>query len=977
MKMVIYLILFRLIFTFPFVFGDDTKDSEIGNFNHAKNNSESETYLYRALSLEITKEGTDETIENTLLKIGELKSSVEFINLTQIQEFETSFNETCTNYKRELIPVLEKYESSKKPLFSNIELESQEKILQTLREFNKTNEKTTEIYKSVPINYVKDFDVTKWYRLLDSVNLFAISMLSGSTGKKPRNQALNRENLMELLEKVDHLLIVFSHMTSTSSCKQIAWSLVANNHQIENYNNIARKLIKMSQSSMVLLKSKNEPVLNQFNSLALRRTQLDSNLRGLLDLLIKVRSDEQDSLIILDDLSQDLQSLKAHLSELAREKTQWILSNRNMVKPLLNWLQASVVLIYKVLLTVSKSVIAYHLRNLSDLVYTIAKEDGDLGKLKERLEMSLDIFERSIKSLGTKIFLMRHTKEIGIFKDVLKKLKIHTKSLRDNYLGIWEDLFHIIRRKGPKLYLEGFLQVSRPLINELWSGALRYPFRFDSESEEHHGKIKGLFKKVHDFLKSDYVAELVGIQAKILKVRYYNEMLLPELRLQIGVFHEELEKYFLTEIFDEEKLRIQLSQTFLNGFIQRCNFMKENMTFEQRARLGISNKLISKYSMWETDLPIIIGEKELDSLSVNFLLQRSKSLVKNFFETEDQVQDIKKEVVKKETIEKLKKELLELYSRLKNELQELKEEGSRLVPFSSELFDKTQKVGKFIKHLESAISGTEEAGGIDLDLLVNDSQRILKEFGALKESLPKMEKQISKGKVKNEVNRYKGELMEFRLALNKGMRIVKKISALDSEIRILEDSNKFLENFLFQLQGQIELFCERIDKKRSDKTSRALSILKYAVRKKKPDTECESLLVEFSTVKSELTNLIKSASEAVNEYHIGVGVCKELEEISSKFGTFAKNFRDTRRSLELLEGSFSVESFEKGKVIVERSLQALSQNSKGMIKELKCYEDLISAPETISVLIKSIKREIFKLQNTIGRELNNHIYEGA
>ncbi|XP_667883.1 hypothetical protein [Cryptosporidium hominis TU502] len=102
-------------------------------------------------------------------------------------------------------------------------------------------------------------------------------------------------------------------------------------------------------------------------------------------------------------------------------------------------------------------------------------------------------------------------------------------------------------------------------------------------------------------------------------------------------------------------------------------------------------------------------------------------------------------------------------------------------------------------------------------------------------------------------------------------------------------------------------------------------------------------------------------------------MCTEAEEISLKFNNLVTEFQLAKKELEMLQTSYLNKSLEEGIKLVEKSIQKLSQESKGITKELRCYAEITSTPEIITIYIKNIRKEIFKLQNTIERELNNHI----
>ncbi|OII71924.1 uncharacterized protein cubi_00732 [Cryptosporidium ubiquitum] len=949
------------------------------NFTQTHTGSNYEFLNYMNLSSEVVKESADELIETSLLGIGALKMSLELTNQTQLQDLESVFNETYLKYKNEVAPVLEKTISGKKEWFSNIDLKIQEKLKELIVQNDETNSK--KMIKNVPLNYINGIDVNKWYPLLDSINMFAISMLSGGFSDKKQTQNLNKKELQELVEKINNILVLFSMITSSTFCKQIAWGLVVGEGQsVSILNGISRKLIKRSQSSVSLLKSRNESVIKQHNLFIKKRMELDSNLKGLLDIIIKARSDELNSLIIVEDISQDLQSLKSHYLELNKEKSQWITSNRKLVKAFADWLQISVGLIYRVILGLSKSFLAYHIRNLSDLVLTLKENKGDLEEVDQGIKKSLDVFEFTLDGLKTGISSLRHEKNSEIFSQLLKKLQGHFLTLKKGYLETWNGLYKLIKESDPKAQLENFFESSKDLIEYLWQRELKNPFKFDSNTEFHNRKIVGLFKKVGEFLRSENVSKNTEIQNGILGLRYYNEMLFPDLKLQIQVLDKEKERFSMTGVFDLEKLEYLLNHTYLNELIEKCNTNFKNFPNNPTLRLGISNKMMTKTSMWEEESPLISGQEELKKLSTDFILEkRSKSLIKKFFETNLIGSDGSQEnTLRNETIEKLldlKEKLMKQNFSLQKELETLKEEGSELDSVTKPLLKKIQGFEMHIQVLESAISNIKSSDQENLDFLIEISQSFLNKEGTTNEILPNKERQTSIKKLKDETNRFKNELSGFKVILDKDLKVIKKISKYSNDISILDDNLKIMERFLSQIQARIDLFCGRIDKDGTSKTSRALSILKYTFRRKKPDNECESLTVEFSRAKEEISAFLKNASETVSEFYEGFRMCNEVEAISSRFNSIVNEFQLAKKELQILQSSYLNKSLDQGIKLLEKSMQKLSQDSKAVTKELKCYNEIISNPEVITMYIKNVRKEMFKLQNTIERELNNYIYK--
>ncbi|KAH8581708.1 uncharacterized protein ELE39_001838 [Cryptosporidium sp. chipmunk genotype I] len=956
----------------------ELKEVETSSLNHSQKENNFENLNNVRLYLELVKEETDQFIETSLSEIGGLKMSLDVTNQTHLQDLESVFNEKYLKYKDEVSPVLERSFPGKKGWFSNIDIKVQEKFRDLfVQDVETVNKK---ILKNVPLNYVNGIDVNKWYPLLDSINIFAISMLSGGSSYRKQKQKFHKKELEELVKKTNSILVLISIITSDSCCRQIAWGLVIEEAQnILILNGIARKLIKRSHSSISLLKSRNESAIKQHNALVSRNIELDSNLKGLLDTIIKARSDELSSIVTVEDVYQDLQSLKSHYLDLQKERSQWIISNRKMVKYFVDWLQISMNLIFKVILGLSKSFLAYHLRNLSDLVYTLKEYHGDLEEVDQRIKKSLDVFGFTIDALKTGILAVRHENNSEIFKQLLKKFENHFQTLKKGYLEAWDKIYKQIKESDPKVQLESFFESSKGLFKYLWQKDLKSPFKFDSNSEFHNTKITGLFKVVNEFIRSESVLKSSEIQNDLLRLRYYNEMLFPDLKLQIELVYKEKEKFAMSGVLDLEKLEYILNHIYLNEQIEKCNSNFRHFANIPTLRLGISSRIMTKTSMWEEESPLISGQEELRLLSLDFILEKkSKSLIKSFFEASFVTSDSdKSDTLKKETVEKLsdlKERLIELNFNLQKELDALKEDNSEMDSIGKLLINKIQSLEKHIQVLEFTISNIEKSDQESLDILLGISQSFLNKQGVSSETFPAKERQTSVKKLRDETNRLKNEISGFKVILDRDLKLIKRVSRYSNDISILDDNLKIMNRFLSQLQARIDLFCGRIDKDGTSKTSRVLSILKYAVRRKKPDNECEILTVEFSKAKEDISAFLKNASETVTEFHESFRMCNEVEAISSKFNNLVIEFQLAKKELQMLQTSYLNKSLEQGIKLLEKSIQKLSQESKGITKELRCYVEIISTPEIITAYIKNVRKEMFKLQNTIERELNSHIH---
>ncbi|XP_666800.1 hypothetical protein [Cryptosporidium hominis TU502] len=334
MRKIFYILLLNLWFAYSFVFGNDLDSKknyvveveEDGIKSEEENNKEAELEQVKNISLndiqkesnfellnneklylELVKKETDQLIESSLSEIGSLKMSLDLTNKTHIQDLESDFNEKYLAYKDEVGPILKKSALNKKGWFSNIDIKVQEKLKDLFLQDDETSNK--KILKNTPLNYVNGIDVNKWYSLLDSINIFAISMLSSGFSNKKQKQKFHKKELQELVEKINKILSLISTITSSSSCRQIAWGLVIIEGQnISILNGISRKLIKRSQNSISLLKSKNESIIKEHNAIVSKKIELDLNLKGLLDVIIKARSDELNSIITVEDISQDIQA---------------------------------------------------------------------------------------------------------------------------------------------------------------------------------------------------------------------------------------------------------------------------------------------------------------------------------------------------------------------------------------------------------------------------------------------------------------------------------------------------------------------------------------------------------------------------------------------------------------------------------------------------------------------------------------------
>lgn len=955
--------------------------------NQTRVGSGFEVLNYMDLSSEVIKEDMDELINASLSGIGSLKISPEVLNKTQLQEVELVFNETCSKYKVDLEEMLEKSDLDDKRWFSNIDLSSQEKLKEYLTKQVKKNTDAgssgKKLLSGVPLNYVIGMDFNKWYPLLDSINVFAISLLNEHSTKK-QGPRLGRRTLQTLVERINRILFVSSMITSSSYCKQIAWRLVmGGSRHLSILNGLSRKLLKKSQSSTLLLKRRNEPAIREYNAIVSKGQDLNSNVKGLLDVVIKARSDKLKSLVLLEHVSKDLQALKTHYLRLWEERNQWIASNKKMVKALTDWLQVSVGLVYRVVLGLSKSVLAYNIRNLSDLVYTIRESGGDLDKVKAEVEKSLDVLGHALKALRTGVVSMRHEEDSDMFRQAVEKLENHFMWLRKGYLEAWRDVLNMAKKSDPRAQLEEFLSSSGDLVSQLWGSDLKSPFKFDKDLETHNTKVAGLFKRISEFLRSESLLKHLEMQNSILKLRHYNEMLFPDLGLQIELVEREKDKFSTTGIIDWEVMGYILSHTFMNESVERCRSGNMGFLNPPTLRLGVSSGIMTRTSIWEEESQLISGEEELGQLSVDFLVaKKSKSLVRRNFFPQDSSSSSglgEERVSRKESLEKLlvlKEKLMELSLNLQKELEAVNEEDLGLDSITTKpLLDKVQRLEKHIQTLDLAISNMEDSDQDDLNLLLGISQSFLTGQGVQSSTVESKARQISTKRLTSEVSRLKRELAGVKASLDKNMQLVKRISKFSSEISTLDESLELMEKYLSQLQARIDLFCGRIDRGGGPRTSRALTILKYTVRRKKPDTECEALILEFSRERESISAFLNSASELVAEHHAEIRSCKELEGISSKLSEVVTEFQKAKKELQILQNAYLDKSLEQGTKILEKSLQKLSQDSKKVVEEIKCYSEINLTPELVALYIKDIKRKMFKLKNTIERELNAYIFE--
>ncbi|KAJ1607970.1 hypothetical protein OIY81_2803 [Cryptosporidium canis] len=881
---------------------------------------------YAGLASEVAREGTDELLEVSLSGIGALRSSLEALNQTRLDELESVFNETYLRYREDFASFVERSGrgGGGAAWFSNIDAESQGRLRDLLVLPGKKGG-----VRSVPLNYVAGMDTSRWYPVLDSVNVFAISMLSGGATGGQGGQELSRSELRQLVDGIGNFLVLSSQVTSRFSCRQVAWELVVGDRQsVAILNGVSRKLVRRSQSSISLLRRSNEQVIRQHNVLVSRGRELDSNIRGLLDVIIRARSDKLDSLVTVEDVHRDLGALRAHYVELWKERSEWILSNRRLVRQFVDWLEVSVNLVYRVGLTISKSVLAYSIRNLS----------------------------------------------------VWRRLEKHYLWLRRGYLETWEAVFSKVRETDPRTQLEEFLEASSDLVSDLWRSDLKSPFKFDSNLEAHNSRILGLFRRVGSFLGSEKTSRYSEIQTAVLRLRYYNEMLFPDLRLQIELVDRERERYSLTGSFDQEALEHLLNHAFLNESVERCSSGFGRSHTSPALRLGVSDRSSGRVSMWEDESELISGEEELGQISVDFFVgKRARSLVKKFFGADSRAPgssgegDLRRQRLGE--LLDLKEKLVRLNFTLQKELEALSGDGSEPESVTKPLMDRAQRLEKHIRTLDFTISNVESSDQESLDLLLGISKSLLAGEGDRAGGATAKERQVSVKRVEEEVSRFKRELGAVKTALDRDLRLMRRVSKYSSEISILDDNLKLMNKYLSNLEARIDLFCGRINKDGDPKTSRLLSILKYAVRRKKPDTECESLTLEFAKAKETVSPLLKDASDEVSEYNANFRSCNEVEEISSRFGHIAKDFQKARRELQILQNSYLDSSLEHGAKILERSVLKLSQDSKGANKELKCYAEIISSPEAITSYIKNIRKEMFRLQNTIERELNRHMFK--
>ncbi|KAJ1605845.1 hypothetical protein OJ253_2993 [Cryptosporidium canis] len=930
---------------------------------------------YAGLASEVAREGTDDLLEVSLSGIGALRSSLEALNQTRLDDLESAFNETYLRYREDFASFVERSGRGGGAWFSNIDAESQGKLRDLLVLPGKKGG-----VRSVPLNYVAGMDASRWYPVLDSMNIFAISMLSGGATGSQRRQELSRSELQQLVDGIGNFLVLSSQVTSRSSCRQIAWQLVVGEQQsVAILNGVSRKLVRRLQSSISLLRRSNERVIRQHNALVSKRRELDSNIRGLLDVIIKARSDKLDSLVTVEDVHRDLEALRAHYVELWKERSEWILSNRRLVRQLVDWLQVSVNLVYRVALTISKSVLAYSIRNLSDLVYTLKENGGDPERVRQEVEGSLEMFGFALEALRGGVVSMRSERDLGVFRSAWRRLEKHYLWLRRGYLETWEVIFSKVRETDPRAQLEEFLKASSDLVSDLWRSDLKSPFKFDSNLEAHNLRILGLFRRVGSFLGSEKTSRYSEIQAAVLRLRYYNEMLFPDLRLQIELVDRERERYSLTENFDQEVLEHLLNHAFLNESVERCSSGFGRSYISPALRLGVSDRSSSRVSMWEDESKLISGEEELGQISVDFFLgKRARSLVKRFFGANSTAPGSSEEGdLRRQRLGELldlKEKLVRQNFNLQKELEALSGDGSEPESFTKSLIDRAQRLEKHIQTLDFTISNMESSDQESLDLLLGISKSLLAGEGGKAGGETAKERQVSVKRVEEEVSRFKRELGAVKTALDRDLKLMRRISKYSSEISILDDNIKLINKYLSNLEARIDLFCGRINKDGDPKTSRLLSILKYTVRRKKPDTECESLTLEFAKAKETVSPLLKDASDEVSEYNANFRSCSEVEEISSRFGHIAKDFQKARRELQILQTSYLDSSLEHGAKILERSVLKLSQDSKGVNKELKCYAEIISSPEAITTYIKNIRKEMFRLQNTIERELNRHMF---
>ncbi|KAH7648713.1 hypothetical protein FG379_002183 [Cryptosporidium bovis] len=946
----------------------------------------------------------DSILNSTILQIVTFKSALTLHNNTEFSKLDNKFNETYTKYKKDVMLILKNFDLEKEKMFENINIESQKKLYSLIKG-NTTflNEKDgRENYDNIgntPINYINGLDLDIWNEMLDLFTSLSISLLNNN--KSTRNDKvgidgyLNRKSIIDISRSLNNMLLSTLKITEKSNCNQIAWNLIYEDASVitGNYYWMIKKQIKKYQSSTLILLNKNSQIINEYNSIMEKFGTLDSNIKGLLDLLINVRSNKLNSLVTVEDVYNDIKSLREYSLELNDQHNKWIVRNIWLMKPLISWFETTITLLYKIWFDILKSVLSSKIRNIGDFIKTIKKDlGGDILKMETLFDKSLIYFESLISSLNNRLISMRNDIKSEIFLGVLNKLNRHYEYLNIEYKKIINEIVTIVMNEFEvnnengvsKLsvysYYEQFLKYLSDLLNTLWNPDLLNPFKFDKNSEYHLSIINGLFKKVSSYLNSEIVIKSSSLDNNINKLRYFNEMMFLEFILQMNILNNEFDKYQTTGRYNEEVLYLLTNRIYLNKYIQKCNISLNNQHYNLFNIDNIYNAIYKKNSVWQFEKRLIEDNNELQSLTVDYILNnKARSLLVDYYHYMDNLHRNSNQ--ERNDVVRLNNQYLSDLRKIRNKLAALKKkmnntekEYSNIDKFFEERTIKNKnKIDEYIKEIDIIFNNLTNIDEIKVESIIKESKKMLDKYGYnILDREIQHQRRVDNNTQISTINKYKIELKKYKEIINKHSTIINKIASYNFEIKVLEEHINMIEKYLDHLEGQINLYCNRINKD-NDKISRSLYILKYMIRKKRPDTQCERLILDFSSAKSNVSDLTKDYKDIVAEFVSNINLCREIQDTTKNYKEIIYDYQKIKEDINNLKKITYSKSFNDGTYIIDKNMRKLSQKSKLISKELLCYFNSISTPG-VTLYIEEIKKMMFKLQNTLEKEIKDSLY---
>ncbi|KAH8740271.1 hypothetical protein FG386_001546 [Cryptosporidium ryanae] len=948
----------------------------------------------------------DSVINSTISQIQIFKLALTLNNDTEYKILENKFNDTYLKYKEDVMLVLNKFDLDKNKLFDNINIETQKKLYtlimgnSTLSE--KKNRKNYDNIENTPINYINGLDLNIWNEILDFFASMSISLLNNNksirTDKAGIYGYLNRKNIIDISKQLGDMLLFAFKTTEKSNCGQIAWSLVYENWNIviNNYNLMVKKQIKNYQSSTLMLLNKNSGRIKDYNLIISKFSSLELNIRGLLDLLVNARSNNLNSLVTVEDVYNDIKSLKEYSIELNKKHNEWVENNISLMKPLVSWFETTITLLYKIWLDFLKSVLSAKIRNIGDILKTLRDDlGGDILKMEARFDSSLSYIELSINSLNNKLISLRNDINSEMFLNALKKLRKHYKYLKVEYKKIIGEVVKIIvndfktKSDGSSSRMsiydcyDSFLSHINENLSLLWNPDLLNPFRFDKKSESHLSIINNLFKNLSLYLNSEVINIFSNLNDNINKLRYFNNMLFIEFIFQMDILNSEFNKFQVTGRYNKEVLNILSNRAYINNYIQKCNiYIKDKYKSEfNTENIYNNNNIYKKSSMWEFEKILILNINEFKNINTDYVLNnKASSLLANYYDYRENLEskETKGEIDVMEfnnhyldEMRKVKDKLIILRSKMEDKIRS---EYSTIDSLFKEINIKNKnKLDEHINEISKMLENLPNIDKVKVENIISRSKKILDEYGYnISDRYVNYDRRIDKSSQNSTISKYKIELERFKKSINKYSSIIKKITSYNFDVKVLKEHIDMIERYLDHLEGQINLYCNRINKD-NDKISRSLYILKYIVKKKRPDTQCERLILDFSSSKSDTLNLIKISNDIVNEFISNINLCKEIQDTTKNYKEIIYGYQSVKESINNLKKITSSKSFNEGTYIIDRDMKKLSQRSKLISKELLCYFSSLSDTD-ITVFTENIKRTIFKLQNTIEKEIKDSLY---